>query len=260
MHVWDLLSLKDKVILVTGGAGKYGRSITEGLAEAGAQVIIASRNIDSIQEVTAYFQASGYSVTGMQLDQSDSESVSNLKNQIVQKFGKLDAFVNNAVARPMKGYRDSIKHFADSMDINATGMMNLLREMTDLIQKGEGGSVVSISSMMGMFAPDYSNYLGVPGMGDVPPDYCFHNAGLIMLMKYMAKTHAGSNIRFNCISPGSLESPELPPTFLQNYIQKVPMRRQAHKDDIKGLVVLLCSEAGAYINGANILMDGGLNA
>ena len=141
---------------------------------------------------------------------------------------------------------------------NATGMFHLLREMTDLIVRSGGGSVINIASMMGMKGPDLSNYEGT-NMGDLPADYFFHNAGLINLTRYMAKMHVGKNVRFNCISPGGLFNNQ-PEQFLKNYCKKVPLGRMANRDDIKGLVVLLASEAGAYINGENVLMDGGLNA
>ena len=259
MNVLDLFNLKNKIVLVTGGAGNYGRSITEGLGEAGATVIIASRNLESIEKVAADFRSKGFDVQGMQVDQADTASVLALKNSIQNKFGKLDVFINNAVSRPMKGYNAPIEQFDESMRVNATGMMFILREMTSLIINSGGGSVINISSMMGMYAPMYSNYDGIPGMGDIAPDYCFHNAGLIMLTRFMAKTHVGKNIRFNCISPGGLFNNQ-PEKFVENYCKKVPVGRMANNDDIKGLIVLLSSEAGAYINGENILIDGGLNA
>ncbi|HRO46514.1 SDR family oxidoreductase [Agriterribacter sp.] len=259
MNVLDLFNLKNKIVLVTGGAGNYGRSITEGLGEAGATVIIASRNLEAIEKVAAGFRSGGLDVQGMQVDQADTASVLALKTSILNKFGKLDVFINNAVSRPMKGYNAPIEQFDESMRVNATGMMFILREMTNLIINSGGGSVINISSMMGMYAPMYSNYDGIPGMGDIAPDYCFHNAGLIMLTRFMAKTHAGKNIRFNCISPGGLFNNQ-PGKFVENYCKKVPVGRMANNDDIKGLIVLLSSEAGAYINGENILIDGGLNA
>lgn len=259
MNVLDLFSLKNKVVLVTGGAGNYGRSITEGLGEAGATIIIASRNLQTIEATSADFRTKGLDVHGMQVDQADTASVLQLKEGISKKFGRLDVFVNNAVSRPMKGYNAPIEQFDESMRVNATGMMFILREMTDLIVQSGGGSVINISSMMGMYAPMYSNYDGIPGMGDIAPDYCFHNAGLITLTRFMAKTHAGKNIRFNCISPGGLFNNQ-PEKFVENYCKKVPMGRMANNDDIKGLIVLLSSEAGAYINGENILIDGGLYA
>ncbi len=259
MNVMNLFNLKNKIVLVTGGAGNYGSSITEGLGEAEATVIIASRNRETIGKAVADFRAKGLDVHGMQVDQANTDSVLALRQTIMEQFGRLDVFVNNAVIRPMKGYNAPIEQFDESMKVNATGMMFILREMTDLIIQSGGGSVINISSMMGMYAPVYANYDDIPGMADIAPDYCFHNAGLIMLTRFMAKTHAGKNIRFNCVSPGGLFNGQ-PEKFVENYCGKVPLGRMANKDDIKGLIVLLSSEAGAYINGENILIDGGLYA
>jgi NAD(P)-dependent dehydrogenase (short-subunit alcohol dehydrogenase family) len=258
MNVKELLSLKDKIILVTGGAGKYGKCIVEGLAEADGTVITASRNLENGQKAVDKFRSRGLDVHAMKLDQADHSSVMALKEEILKKFGRLDVFVNNAVSRPMEGYNGPIEQFAESMRVNATGMMDILREMADLIEKSNGGSIINISSMMGMFGPDLSNYEGTD-MGEPPPDYFFHNAGLLNLTRYLCKIYAGKKINVNCISPGGLFNYQ-PERFLENYCKKVPLHRMANNDDIKGLVVLLASKAGEYINGENILMDGGLNA
>jgi NAD(P)-dependent dehydrogenase (short-subunit alcohol dehydrogenase family) len=258
MHVKDLFSLKGKVCLVTGGAGNYGKSIAEGLAEAEGTVVIASRNTTQNEIVASDFREKGLEVYALTVDQSDHQSVMNLKNTIPEKFGKLDVFVNNAVSRPMKSYDDSIETFADSMKANATGMMDILREMAGLIEQNGGGSIINISSMMGMFGPHLSNYEGTD-MGNPPPDYFFHNAGLINLTRYLSKIFTGKNIRVNSVSPGGLFNHQ-PERFLENYCKKVPLGRMANTDDIKGVMVLLASEAGAYINGENILMDGGMYA
>lgn len=258
MNVKELLSLKNKVVVVTGGSGQYGKCMVEGLAEADATVITTSRDPQRASGTAESFRQAGYDVHSMVVDQAIPDSVDALKRQIMERFGRLDGFVNNAVSRPMKGYDAPLQQFEQSMRDNATGMFHLLREMTDLIVRSGGGSVINIASMMGMKGPDLSNYEGT-NMGDLPPDYFFHNAGLINLTRYMAKMHAGKNVRFNCISPGGLFNNQ-PEQFLNNYCKKVPLGRMANRDDIKGLVVLLASEAGAYINGENILMDGGLNA
>jgi NAD(P)-dependent dehydrogenase (short-subunit alcohol dehydrogenase family) len=260
MNVKDLFNLANKVILVTGGSGKYGKCIAEGLAEAGGTVVIASRNLKKLKATAENFQTSGLDVHAMQVDQGDHESVIALSHLIGARFGRLDVFVNNAVSRPMQGYYAPIQQFAESMQVNATGMMDILREMADLIIRNkEGGSIINISSMMGMFGPDLSNYEGTDMAKDLPPDYFFHNAGLINLTRFMAQQFAGKNVRVNCISPGGLFNHQ-PDRFLENYCKKVPLRRMANHDDIKGLTVLLASKAGEYINGENILMDGGLNA
>lgn len=258
MNVKELFSLKDKIILVTGGSGKYGKCIVEGLAEEDGTVIIASRNKIVIEQAAKEFRDKGLDVYAHEVDQADHHSVIALKEWISDSFGRLDVFVNNAVSRPMKGYDAPIEDFAKSMETNATGMMDILREMSSLIEKLGGGSIVNIASMMGMFGPDLSNYEGTD-MGNPAPDYFFHNAGLINLTRYLARIFAGKNIRVNCISPGGLFNHQ-PERFLENYCKKVPLGRMANQDDIKGIVVLLASQAGEYINGENILMDGGLNA
>ncbi len=257
MNVKELLSLKGKVILVTGGAGSYGKRIVEGLAEADGTIITASRNLKAGQTLAQSLRSKGMDVHAMRVDQADHDAVMMLKEQVLKKFGRLDVFVNNAVSRPMEGYNEPIENFAESMRVNGTGMMDILREMTDLIAKSGGGSIINISSMMGMFGPDLSNYEGTD-MGDMPPDYFFHRGGMINLTRYLARLLAKKHIRANCISPGGLFDNQ-PKRFVENYNKKVPAGRMANNDDIKGLVVLLASDASAYINGENILMDGGMH-
>ena len=259
MHVKDLLSLKGKVVLVTGGAGRYGRCIVEGVAEADATVITASRNLSACEELAQSFQSKQLDVHALQVDQADHESVMALKEQIEKRFGGLDVFVNNSVARPMQGYHGSLDQLAESMRVNAVGMIDITREMADLIARRGGGSIVNISSMMGMFGPDLSNYDGI-GMGDAAPDYSFHRGGMINHTRYLARMLAEKKIRANCISPGGLLARKIQPdAFLRNYTRKVPIGRMAQHDDIKGVVVFLASQASAYVNGENILMDGGMH-
>lgn len=258
MNVKELLNLKGKIILVSGGAGLYGSCIVEGLAEAGGTVIIASRNTGKVREAVTRFRDKGLDVHAMHLDQGNHDSVMALKAAISERFGRLDVFVNNAVSRPMKRYDDPIEHFAESMRVNATGAMDILREMAGLIEESGGGSIINIASMMGMFGPDLSNYEGTD-MGTPPPDYFFHRAGIINLTRYLARVYAGKNIRVNCVSPGGLFNHQ-PERFVENYSKKVPLGRMANNNDIKGLMVLLASDAGTYVNGENILMDGGMHA
>jgi NAD(P)-dependent dehydrogenase (short-subunit alcohol dehydrogenase family) len=257
MNVKQLLSLKGKVILVTGGAGNYGRCIVEGLAEADGTVITASRNLENGRQFANQCREKGLDVHAMQVDQADHNSVLQLKREIKDKFGGLDVLVNNAVARTTQGYATSLESLTRSLEINGTGVFDITREMCKLIEERGGGSIVNIASMMGMFGPDLSNYEGTD-MGDIAPDYFFHRAGMINYTRYLARFLAKKNIRANCISPGGLFNHQNP-VFVDNYNKKVPVGRMANNDDIKGLAVLLASDASAYINGENILMDGGMH-
>lgn len=259
MHIKELFSLKGKVILVTGGSGNYGKCIVEGMAEADGTIITASRNLEKNEETAFQFRSKGLDVHAMQLDQGDHESILSIKEEIKNKFGKLDVLVNNSVIRPMEGYDSPIEQFAESMRVNATGMVDLTREMTQLMIENGQGSIINIGSMMGMFGPDLSNYEGTTMSMTPPPDYFYHNSGLLNFTRYWARMMAGKNIRVNTVSPGGLFNHQSE-RFIANYSKKVPLGRLANHDDIKGIVVLLASDAGAYINGENILMDGGMHA
>jgi len=252
MHVSELFSLKDKIILITGGAGKYGRCITEALAEAGATVITASRKgvIDGLQ-------GKDLDVVAEYLDQGDHDSIIALKNKIKDQYGRLDVLVNCAVARPMKSYDAPLEDWEKSMKVNATGLFDITREMAELIAASGGGTIVNIASMMGMFGPDLSNYEGTD-MGELQGDYFFHKGGMLALTRYFARVLADKKIRVNAISPGGIFANQNE-QFLKNYTKKVPLGRLANDDDIKGVVVFMASEASSYITGENILMDGGMH-
>lgn len=256
MHVSELMSLKGKIILVTGGAGIYGQPIFEALAEAGGTVITASRSTEKAQNIVTEFRTRGLDVHAMCVDQALHDSVMNLKLQIEKQFGGLDVFINNAVSRPMETYTDPLEMFAESMRVNAVGMFDIMREMADIIAKRGGGSIVNIASIYGVYGADFGMYEGTEM--DAPPDYFFHKGGLITLTKYLARRLAAQKVRVNCISPGGFYDGQ-PESFVHRYTKKVPAGRMAGHDDIKGAVVFLASDASSYINGQNILMDGGMH-
>jgi NAD(P)-dependent dehydrogenase (short-subunit alcohol dehydrogenase family) len=257
MNIHELYNVKDSVVLVTGGAGKFGKSIVEAFAEAGSRVIVASRSLANCQELAEMHAKQGYAVYAIAYDQGNHDSIMNLKKSIKEKFGRLDVFVNNAFYMPMLHYNDPLEQWDDSMKVNATGMFDIIREMAALMAETGGGSIVSISSMKASFSPDFDLYKGTDM--DSPPDYNFHKAGILGLTKYLAKKLAPQNIRANTISPGGLFANQ-PQEFLEKYCEKVPMKRMANNDDIKGVVIFLGSNASQYITGIDILMDGGLHA
>ena len=257
MNASELFSLQGKTILITGGAGLYGQCIFQALLECGGTVITASTSIDNANKLVDEFRSKGLDAHAKQVDQASHQSIINLKDEIADEFGGLDVFVNNTVARPMKRYLDPLDCWAKSMDINATGMFDIVREMADLIEKRGGGSIVNIGSMQGMFGPDFSLYEGTEM--DSPPDYHFHKGGVIALTKYLARKLGPKNIRVNCVSPGGLYTGQNE-KFVEKYNKKVPLGRMANNDDIKGVIVFLASQASSYITGENILMDGGLHA
>jgi len=257
MGVLEKFSLRGKIILVTGGAGLYGKHIVEGLGEAGGTVYVASRNFSNCKALAEKLVKMGYDVIPGEVDQSNSRSILALYERILKEQGRIDVLVNNAVARPMKSYEDPIESFDLSMKINATGIFEITRIFAKNMMEHRSGSIINIASMYGVVGPDFTMYEGT-AMG-APPDYFFHKAGLINLTKYLAAVYGPYNIRVNAISPGGLFSNQ-PEQFLERYYKRTMLGRMANGEDIKGVVVFLASDTSLYITGTNILMEGGYTA
>ncbi len=166
MNVMEMLSLKGKTALVTGGAGLYGRQIVAALAEAGADTYMASRNVAALEELAEEHRLRGETVTALQFDQGNESSILYLRDQVVERAGRIDVLVNNAVARVMKGGWDgSGEDFDKSMHINATGLFLVTRAFGEVMIRQQSGSIINIGSMMGMVGVENSNYKGTDMSG-----------------------------------------------------------------------------------------------
>jgi NAD(P)-dependent dehydrogenase (short-subunit alcohol dehydrogenase family) len=251
----NLFDLTGATALVTGGAGIYGTSISEALAQAGAHVIIASRDLDACDRVAATLRGVGCMASAEQYDQASEESIVALRDRLQNRFASIDVLVNNSVGRPMRRYEDSLDTWRDSMNINATGLFAISRAFLDIMMRRGAGSIINIGSIQGIVAPDFENYRGTAM--STPPDYHFHKHGLVGLTRYLAAVAGPRGVRVNAISPGGAETAEMPAIFRENYCRRVFLGRMGRPDDIKGAVVFLASAASAYITGQNIVVDGG---
>jgi NAD(P)-dependent dehydrogenase (short-subunit alcohol dehydrogenase family) len=259
--VLETFSLAGKVALVTGGAGRYGRQITEALAEAGAATIVASRDLEALRRFAAECRERGGDVDALPVDQGDESSVLRLRDRIAERSGRLDVLVNNAVARPMrKGWDDDAARFDESMHVNATGMFVMTRAMGELMKRRRSGSIIHIGSMMGMVGLEPLNYRGTDMACSFAPDYFFHKGGLINFTRLCASYFGADGIRVNCVSPGGLRQPDHPARFVRQYGERTQLGRMANETDLKGVIVFLASDASAYVTGANIPVDGGYTA
>lgn len=255
LNVHEMFDLSGTTALVTGGAGMYGLSISEALAEAGAHVVIASRNQDACERVAASLRTRGYACTAEQYDQANEASILALRDRLQSRFGAIDALVNNSVARTMRRYEDPLSAWRESMDVNATGLFAVSRAFLDLMIKRRAGCIINIGSVQSVVAPAFGNYEGT--LMSTPPDYHFHKHGLIGLTRYLAALGGPSRVRVNAISPGGFETDDMPASFRERYCRRVFLGRLARHDDIKGAVVFLASAASAYITGQNLIVDGG---
>jgi len=261
MTTKELFDLTDKVAIVTGGRGLYGASISEGLCEAGAIVIIASRNGAKCEEYAETLRAKGYKAEGMSLDLSDDDSIKQLAKDVWEKYGRIDILINNAVdRRNMTSLNDATRQkLQDSASTNLNGQILLSQAVIEYMIKQNDGSIVNISSMRGLDCPHFPFY--PEGWGDQPVNYTTEKWAMVGLTKYMAGRYGKHHIRVNCIAPGGfdpgLSDNPAKKQFVTNYIENCPLRCWANEDDIKGPVVFLSSKAANYVTGATLVMDGG---
>ena len=260
-HTKDLFSLDGRVAIVTGGRGLYGASISLGLCEMGASVVIASRNVEKCEEYAAELREQGYDAVGMALDLSDDDSIRALAKAVFDKYGKIDILVNNAVDRrnltPLStATREKLR---DSAETNLNGQLILSQAVLEYMIPAGKGSIINISSMRGLDCPHFPFY--PESWGDQPINYTTEKWAMIGMTKYMAGRYGKNGIRVNAVAPGGY-SPGLANNpdkvaFQKTYIENCPLGCWANEDDIKGPVAFLASDAANYITGATIVMDGG---
>ena len=251
-------SLHGKVILLTGGSGLYGRQLTRAIAEAGATLVIASRNADKLEAVAKEHRDNGLDVRCETFDQSDEASIIALRDRLLSQYGKVDGLVNNSVTRTMKTCADPLEAWEKSMKVNATGVFLMLRTFDEAMAKQGDGSIVNIGSIQGMVGPSPEFYAGTD-MGLPAPDYFFHKGGMINLTRYFASILGKDNVRVNCVSAGGFSNNQ-PEPFLSRYCAHTMLGRMADDEDLGGVIVFLLSRAAKYVTAANLAVDGGYTA
>ncbi len=252
----DLFRLDGKVALVTGGTGIVGRPISQAPAEAGATVIVASRNKDKCTAFAGELREAGLRAEGERLDLSSEEEIRTLCDQILSRHHRLDIVFNNAVARAGGDLRHmTMAEWEEAMRVNSTGLFLACQTFSKPMQEQRAGSIINISSIYGMVGPDFSIYAGTPIIN--PVNYAFAKGGIIGLTRYLASFLAPDGIRVNCLSLGGVRTEETPEVFEQNYRRRTLLGRMAGGDDIKGPALFLASDASSYVTGQNIPIDGG---
>ncbi len=254
-------SLQGKVIVQCGGTGLLGRALTAELAAARAAVIVASRDHAKLAAAVAPGCAAGQALAVETVDITSESSVAALRDRVLATHGRIDGLVFNAVSRPMRGEQDSVAAWEESMKVNATGLFITLRTFADaMAAQPAGGSIVNISSIMGMVGANLANYEGTT-MGTVP-DYFFHKGGMINLTRHYASIYGLRKVRVNVVSPGGIYNPEKPQPepFLGRYGKMTMLGRMADAREIGGAVGFLLSDAASYITGVNLPVDGGYTA
>ena len=244
--------LKGKVAIVTGSSKGIGKSIAQGLAEAGAQVVISSRKQEAVDAVAAEFTALGLKALGIQCHIGDAGARENLISQTADAFGKIDILVNNAAINPYYGPLEGSEEgvFDKIMEVNVKAPWLLSNLALPHMKKAGGGSIINISSVEGL-RPGFG--LGL---------YSATKAALITLTQNQAKEWGRYGVRANVICPGLIQTKFsqglwADENLVARFTKQLPLGRIAQPDEMAGLVMLLASDAGSYITGGVYVADGG---
>ena len=256
-----MFSLKDKTVIVTGGAGLLGSAFSKVCAEYGANVVIVdidggktNKLIEQIKKETG-----NNDIIFQKCDITNIEAIQDLINATLNKFKRIDALVNNAYPRNKNYGRRledvSFEDFCENVNTHLGGYFLITKEISKIMMKQNYGNIVNMASIYGFAAPRFEIYEGTNMT--MPVEYAAIKGGIINLTKYLASYLGRYNIRVNAISPGGVFNNQ-PESFVKKYSEKVVLgKRMANTDDIVGVLIFLLSDASKYITGQNIMVDGG---
>lgn len=252
----DMFSCKDKVAIVTGGAGLIGREIVKGLYEFGATVYIADTN----EEIAKKF-IKDTKIKFIDLDITSEDSIKKGIKRVIQADKRIDILVNTAYPRTkdwgLRFEQIPFDSWKENVDNHLGGYFLCCQIMVEHMKQQGRGNIVIFASTYGIVAPDFSIYEGTEMT--MPAAYSAIKGGIITFTKYLATYYAKYNIRVNALSPGGIFDNQHA-SFVEKYSQKTPLGRMATPNEIVGGVIYLVSDASSYVTGHNLVIDGGWTA
>ncbi|MDD5597301.1 MAG: oxidoreductase [Victivallaceae bacterium] len=254
--------LRDKVVVITGGAGLLGREFLKAVIENNGIAVIADINEEEACNTKNHLgkNLNTTEIAFVKLDITSKSSLEKAIDYISEKYGRIDALVNSAYPKN-KNYG---KHFFDvkyddfirNMGIHLGGYFLASQQFALFFKKQGYGNIINIASIYGVTAPKFELYARTAMT--MPVEYAAIKAGLIHLTKYMAKYFKGMNIRVNSISPGGILDNQ-PDSFVNAYKEQCLNKGMLDKSDLKGTLIYLLSDMSKYVNGQNIIVDDGFS-
>ena len=272
----ELFRLRDRVAVVTGGAGLLGSQFCRTLAGAGASVIVADIDARGAQSLSDSLAQAGHTIQAVQTDVTSRDSVRKLVTTTLDAFGRLDILVNSAVLDPKfdpghisealaadgSGAFESypLEAWDRALQVNLTGVFLCCQAAVQPMLDQGRGVIINLSSIYGLAAPDQRMYQhpGKPAQYK-PVYYPVTKSAVLGLTRYLATYYAGKNIRVNALSPGGVFNGH-DDDFVEAYSARSVLGRMAEKDEMNGALLFLASDASQYMTGANLVIDGGWTA
>ena len=271
----SLFNIKGKVIVITGAAGLLGKRHAEAVAAYGGNPILLDLSVDEVERYSVELNNRfGVNAIGMAVDITSEQQIKDNVHEIISRYGKIDGLVNNAANNP-KIEQEGDKNFSrlenfpleiwnEDIAVGLTAAFLCSKHYGSRIaENSTGGSIINISSDLGLIAPDQRLYhkrgLSESQQPVKPVTYSVVKTGVIGLTRYLASYWAEKKVRCNAICPGGIENGQ-PKSFLKEVSSRIPMKRLAEVDEYQGTLVWMLSDASSYLNGAIISVDGGRTA
>jgi NAD(P)-dependent dehydrogenase (short-subunit alcohol dehydrogenase family) len=251
----DQFKLNGRVALITGGTGGLGVAMAQALADAGAHVVVTSRNQKKAEEAASKItETTGQRVVGIAADVTDSGQINAMVQSVINEFGRIDILINNAginIRKPIEEFKD--EEWDRVQETNLKGPFLCSRAVVKQMKAQRYGRVINISSMLGSVAlPERAAY-------------CSSKGGLIQLTKVMALECGPYNITVNAVCPGPFAT-ELNAVVINNpeankqFVDNIALGRWGKPEEITGAIIFLASDASSFVTGSSLFVDGGWTA
>jgi|TARA_B100001964_G_scaffold225362_1_gene273106 NAD(P)-dependent dehydrogenase (short-subunit alcohol dehydrogenase family) len=269
----DIFSLKDKIVVITGGSGFLGSEFALTLSNIGAMPIVLDKNKNSLQLLEKKFKKKKLRGLFFLVDLNNENKVNVAIDLIIKKYKKIDCLINAAGFTGQEMLETNVNFFEKfekynfqlwqrSLNENLSSTFLVTKSVAKYMMKRKKGSIVNIASDVGIISPDHRiyepnkrfNYKGVSF--NTPLSYSVAKSGIISMTRYLATYWAKKGIRVNCVSPAGVYKKHNK-KFVEQLSQRIPLGRMAKSDELNGAIIYLCSNASSYVTGHNLVVDGG---
>ncbi len=263
----DMFNLTGKVAIITGGGSGLGLQMATALAEAGADIVLASRRLEVCEKEADNLSKLGVKTLAVEMDVTSPQDVGQMVESAISKFGKIDILVNNSgIGKVTPTLETTIEEWTQVMNVNVTGTFLCCRMAGKYMTSQKSGKIINIASIYGSVGVDQFIYTGSKDGVFEELSYPTSKGALLNFTRDLAIQWARFNINVNSISPGGFIIDEARRAaaavrfgneFEKRWCDRTPLGRVGNEEDLKGAVVYLASSASNYVTGHNLVVDGG---